>query len=270
MTDLPERAYRIYSEEGPFVLVKRGLNFFVQDMSGRIRRFSSNLPPIDDLCFHLSLWKLERRMDSETGLSDVLDTAFNFRGFGKYREIRPLQLRPEFEHFLKEVHEENPSIIVEIGTKFGGSMYAFGRHLNPDKLISIDLPEAEGGPTKRKTRFLHRALNNTETVSVRGNSQSTVLRDEVERLLEGKMIDFLYIDGDHSYEGVKTDYDLYSPLVAKGGIIGFDDLQTHQRDGLDEKTQGVHLLWDELKTKYATTEIIAQSGRDKGMGLLYK
>jgi hypothetical protein len=33
----------------------------------------------------------------------------------------------------------------------------------------------------------------------------------------------LYIDGDHTYEGVMTDYHAYLPKVIKGGIIGFHD-----------------------------------------------
>jgi len=36
-------------------------------------------------------------------------------------------------------------------------------------------------------------------------------------------IDFLFIDGDHSYEGVKTDFDLYSNLLSDRGIIAIHD-----------------------------------------------
>lgn len=36
-------------------------------------------------------------------------------------------------------------------------------------------------------------------------------------------IDFLFIDGDHSYEGVKTDFELYSKLLVDNGIIVIHD-----------------------------------------------
>lgn len=36
-------------------------------------------------------------------------------------------------------------------------------------------------------------------------------------------IDLLFLDGDHSYNGVKTDFSNYSPLVESGGYIIFDD-----------------------------------------------
>lgn len=36
-------------------------------------------------------------------------------------------------------------------------------------------------------------------------------------------LDFVYIDGDHSYKGVKSDIDLYYPKVRTGGVIGGHD-----------------------------------------------
>jgi len=36
-------------------------------------------------------------------------------------------------------------------------------------------------------------------------------------------IDFLFIDGDHHYESVKKDWDLYSPLLGNGSIVAFHD-----------------------------------------------
>ena len=39
----------------------------------------------------------------------------------------------------------------------------------------------------------------------------------------GKKFDFLLVDGDHSEEGIKTDLDLYYPLVKEGGFAIFHD-----------------------------------------------
>jgi len=39
-----------------------------------------------------------------------------------------------------------------------------------------------------------------------------------------RKIGVLFIDGGHEYEEVKLDYDLYSPLVVKGGWVAFHDL----------------------------------------------
>lgn len=48
---------------------------------------------------------------------------------------------------------------------------------------------------------------------------------------QGIQIDFLFIDGDHSYEGVKTDFDLYSQILSENGIIVI-----HDTDGDYEET----------------------------------
>jgi hypothetical protein len=45
-------------------------------------------------------------------------------------------------------------------------------------------------------------------------------------------IDFLYIDGDHSYEGVKTDFDLYSNLLTDNGIIVIHDTDSEYEKSL--------------------------------------
>ena len=36
-------------------------------------------------------------------------------------------------------------------------------------------------------------------------------------------LDFVYIDGNHSYDFVKRDVELYGPKLKLGGILGFDD-----------------------------------------------
>jgi hypothetical protein len=45
-------------------------------------------------------------------------------------------------------------------------------------------------------------------------------------------IDFLFIDADHSYEGVKLDFELYSKLVKKTGIIALHDTDQNYHDNL--------------------------------------
>lgn len=49
------------------------------------------------------------------------------------------------------------------------------------------------------------------------------LTNEVVREYRGRPIRFLLIDADHSYEGVRADFRLWSPLVMPGGLVVFDD-----------------------------------------------
>ena len=54
-------------------------------------------------------------------------------------------------------------------------------------------------------------------------------------------IDYLHIDADHHYEGVKLDWDLYSTLVPDDGIITLHDTVNYR------KPCGVYLLMDDIR-----------------------
>jgi predicted O-methyltransferase YrrM len=45
--------------------------------------------------------------------------------------------------------------------------------------------------------------------------------DAADEIPEG--VDFIFIDGDHSYEGIKKDWELFSAKICKGGIIALHD-----------------------------------------------
>ncbi len=55
-------------------------------------------------------------------------------------------------------------------------------------------------------------------------------------------IDFLFIDGDHSYEGVKLDFDLYSTILSDNGIIIIHDT--------DEKYEETLIVSEDSKKDY--------------------
>ncbi|MGB5295671.1 MAG: class I SAM-dependent methyltransferase, partial [Thermoanaerobaculia bacterium] len=97
---------------------------------------------------------------------------------------------------------------------------------------------------------------------IRGDSHRGDVLQELQSLLTGRPIDFLYIDGDHRYEGVRTDFEMYSPLVRPGGVIAFHDIATR------DSGYGTGRLWAELRDLYRSEEWVASSST-KGNGLLY-
>ena len=62
---------------------------------------------------------------------------------------------------------------------------------------------------------------------MRANSHNLDTLNKVKRILADRPIDLLFIDGDHTYVGVKMDFEMYRPLVRKGGIIAFHDIVPH-------------------------------------------
>ncbi len=87
---------------------------------------------------------------------------------------------------------------------------------------------------------------------IRANSHDKKTLGTVKEILNGEKVDFLFIDGDHSYEGVKTDFEMYSPLVKKGGIVAFHDIAP----GPEENVGGVPRFWEKIKRNYNHREII--------------
>lgn len=62
-------------------------------------------------------------------------------------------------------------------------------------------------------------------------------------------VGLLWIDGDHSYEGVKRDFECWLPHVAEGACIAFDDAS--------DPVLGPRLLINELLTTQAYEECIS-------------
>jgi predicted O-methyltransferase YrrM len=58
-----------------------------------------------------------------------------------------------------------------------------------------------------------------------------------------KTYQYIYIDGDHSYKGVKLDYSLFWPRLAKYGYMTFHDIVA--KGYLDEGLFGVWRFWKE-------------------------
>jgi hypothetical protein len=56
-----------------------------------------------------------------------------------------------------------------------------------------------------------------------------------------KNIGLVFIDGDHSYAGVKADFENWFPWVMTGGLVAFHDV--HKAEG---KTNGVGMLYKEI------------------------
>ena len=84
----------------------------------------------------------------------------------------------------------------------------------------------------------------------------------------------MFIDGDHSYGGVKKDFELYSPLVNKSGMIAFHDIipdfQTRYGKRTGNYAGDVPIFWNEIKKFYRYEEIFISPKQDGlGIGILY-
>ncbi|MBU1033325.1 class I SAM-dependent methyltransferase [Patescibacteria group bacterium] len=76
--------------------------------------------------------------------------------------------------------------------------------------------------------------------------------------------DYIYIDGDHSYEGIKTDFKLFWPMLHEGGLMLLHDISI--KETMPEGKYGVWKLWKEK----AGENKIEISYLGSGLGIIQK
>jgi predicted O-methyltransferase YrrM len=182
--------------------------------------------------------------------------------------VEPFQLESEILSLLERVRAAQPKVVLEIGTANGGTLLLFARSAHPSAtIVSVDLPgEAPGtGYAPWRIPVYRRFALPAQTLHlVRGDSHDQRTRARVEALLGGAQVDFLFIDGDHSYDGVKADFEDYRDLVKAGGLIALHDISWSDRDAY-----AVRRFWNELRPRYEHEEFVATPPRGKGgIGLL--
>lgn len=136
-------------------------------------------------------------------------------------------------------------------------------------LISLDLPDGPfgGGYPDWKSRLYRSFAKPGQTIHlIRGDSHSASIHQQVVRILDGRKVNYLFIDGDHTYEGVKQDFETYSKLVDPHGLIAFHDIAP---DRAKVPNHFVSVFWNEVKGRYAHEEFIRNPEQSKwGLGLI--
>ncbi len=103
-------------------------------------------------------------------------------------------------------------------------------------------------------------------IGVQNYITTYVMQTEIyARKFSKKRYQYIYIDGDHSYEGAKLDWNLFWPKLSKYGFMAFHDVVAHGY--LDKGLFGVWKLWKEIGNKHA---IIFPFPKDSGLGIIQK
>jgi predicted O-methyltransferase YrrM len=180
----------------------------------------------------------------------------------------------EFKLLLNEFIKLKPTKILEIGSMYGWTLEHFIHYAGDDPtVVAVDLPVRNFvGPhdwrvEKQEKNYREvwpqwAKAKNAKLYLVPDASQKPKTLEKVENLFENQLIDFLFIDGDHTYRGVKTDFEMYGRLVRPGGIIAFHDIGENEEGG-------VFNLWNEIKTSYQHLEFLQDANKQKGIGVLF-
>lgn len=149
-----------------------------------------------------------------------------------------------------------PRVVVEIGCDAGGTLYCW-RQLGA-AVLGITLPDntpptgGQGYPLKRHGARVLLA-----------DSGDPAARAWLVEQLAGRSIDVLHIDGDHSYEGVSSDFDTYSPLVRSGGLVLVHDVLNVWDQRVD-----VPRWWAQMADRPGASVIASKRSRPVGFGVI--
>ncbi len=143
-----------------------------------------------------------------------------------YPKKRPKQVTEEFLEYLWLVSEIPEPVVVEIGIEDGHQRRFYEKLLNCRLYVGVDIRGCTGA-------------------RVVGNSQHPDTIAAIKNLIGGTA-DIIFIDGNHSRQGVRSDYEVYKQLVRSGGFLAFHD--THHDHA--EYCDGAAVLWKEIRHKY--------------------
>lgn len=185
--------------------------------------------------------------------------------------FRPTQKRSEISALLRLLKDRRPERICEIGGYQGGTLFLFCRAASQTAhLLSIDLEYTQ----ERSAAYRRFACGQQTICCFSADSHLETTRERVAQWLGGERLDFLFIDGDHSYNGVRSDFLMYSPLVKTGGVIAFHDIHPDYRTRYGRATASdvgkVPAFWSSVKRTYTTDELVEDEGQDGyGIGILH-
>lgn len=248
--NIVETAVKILREEGVAKLAKKSLRYVL----GSVILF---LPYV--------LYKI-RFFKQDNDLNKLI--SFVFDSLGGF--FRPSQIQNEILELLKRIEGKKPKVVVEIGTGRGGTLFLFSRCVSEDAIIiSVDFPGGRFGsgyPKWKIPLYKSFAMGEQKIHLIRANSHLSATLEKVRVLLDDKQVDFLFIDGDHSYDGVKQDFQMYGSLVKKGSIIALHDIVPAPK----ENVGGVPEFWRQIKDNYETEQIVKEwSQGGYGIGVVY-
>jgi hypothetical protein len=181
------------------------------------------------------------------------------------------------QYLFQQVYEEiltvsywiagfKPHNILEIG--FKGSTFHIFSQLSTGKKCAVDIFD-DG-----KIKTAHYMMYGEDFRLFINNSQTIETKNMVKDFCP--QYDLIFIDGDHTYEGVSRDFELYKDLLSPRGFVMFHDIDPEHvfRDGAGGQ---VYKFWQDLdygcKTNIVTTKssgkinCLGQSEHFGGIGL---
>lgn len=182
------------------------------------------------------------------------------------------QVESEITGLIDILRREEVTRFLEIGSRFGGSLWRIANALPLGSLIvSCDSGKGMGGKKPGATDSLKACIKRLNEIGYRahlvvGDSQ---LHPTIGEVAQYAPFDAVFIDGDHELRGVTRDWKTYGRMSR---IVAFHDVGWQMPENYtNSKVVEVPQLWEDLRTKYRNEEFIDRStGRNMGIGVLWR
>ncbi len=143
-----------------------------------------------------------------------------------------------------------PEVVVELGSQAGMSYFCFCQSVQENgiaaKCYAVDTWAGDEHTGAYDDQIWNDVSSHNEAHYA---AFSTLLRmrfeEAIHRFADGT-IDLLHIDGFHTYEAVRNDFESWAPKVSPGGIVLFHDVAARMMDF------GAWRYWSELEAQHET------------------
>lgn len=142
--------------------------------------------------------------------------------------LTPMQSQEIFQamEYIEKALPDRQNGFIEIGSAKGGSFFCWASLFN-GHAVSIDLPEVIGVSS---TETVHRNATWREhfgdrvSIIEENSMEVQTIHTILDGVLQGTLLDFLFLDGDHDYAHTYNDFHNYKKYIRPGGFIGFHDI----------------------------------------------
>jgi len=177
----------------------------------------------------------------------------------------------EISAFVDLLAREGVKSYLEIGSKFGGSLWRVANALPKGSVIvAVDLPDSAGGHSASRVSL----AACVEALRAEGYQAHLIWGDSTDpQLIEHVRalgpFDAALIDANHTLEYVTQDFANYGPMAR---VVAFHDIAWRRKDSWVGKRIDVPVFWAAAKAAAARHEeiVYCPTGKNNGIGVLWR
>jgi hypothetical protein len=161
------------------------------------------------------------------------------------------------------VETVQPEVLVELGTHYGHSYFTFCSSVVKSQLstkcYAVDTWQGDEQAGQYDGSIYSSVKKFNDNHFKTFSKLLCMTFDEAVSKFEDGSIDILHIDGLHTYNAVRHDFETWAPKLSDKAVVLFHDTNVHERDF------GVWQLWNELSTKHPHIHF----NHSYGLGVLF-